>query len=61
MKPLSSLEFATACNTLADMGIIYLGNAKEERLKKISLKAHKDDIALALGEVRLLRNVLSLA
>lgn len=61
MAPLSSLEFATACSMLSDMGVISLGPAKEERIRKISLRAHKDDIILALGEVRLLKNVLSLA
>jgi cell division control protein 6 len=60
MKPLNSLEFAAACSTLADMGIISLGNAREERLKKVGLKAHKEDVALALQDVRLLRNLLSL-
>ena len=60
MKPLNSLEFAASCSNLADMGILAVGNAKEERLKKISLRAHKDDVALALQDVRLLRNLLSL-
>ena len=60
IKPLNSLEFAASCSNLADMGIMAVGNAKEERLKKISLRAHKDDVALALQDMRLLRNLLSL-
>ena len=61
MKPLNSLEFAAACSNLVDMGIMAMGHAKEERLRKVSLKAHKDDVALALQETRMLRSVLALA
>lgn len=61
MKPLNSLEFAAACSNLGDMGIMGVGHAREERLRKLSLKAHKDDVALALQDMRLLRNLLSLS
>ena len=61
MKPLNSSEFAAACSNLSDMGIVSLSAAREERLRKIGLRAHKDDVALALQEVRMLRNLLSLS
>ena len=61
IKPLNSSEFAAACSTLADMGLLGLGKAREERQRRVTLRAHKDDVALALQDIRLLRNVLSLA
>ena len=60
MKPLSSIEFTAACSTLADMGIMEVGKAREDRQRKVSLRTHKDDVALALKDVRLLCNFLSL-
>lgn len=61
MQPLNSTEFAAACSTLADLGLLALDKAREQRLRQVRLRVHRDDVALALQDRRMLRNLLSLS
>lgn len=58
-KPLASSEVSAACSTLADMGLLGLGHAREERQRRVTLRMAVADIALALADARLLRSCLT--
>ncbi len=55
---LDSTSFSSACSTLADHGLLGLGPAREERLRRVTLRAAAADVALALQRVRLFSRVL---
>ena len=58
---LEGTDFSSACSTLGDHGLLGLGGAREERLRRVTLRAAPDDVALALHELRLFSNVLGVA
>ena len=58
---LEGTDFACACSTLGDHGLLGLGAAREERLRRVTLRAAPDDVALALRELRLFSQVLGRA
>lgn len=54
-------EVTAACSTLADMGLMGLGSAREERQRRVTLCITVEDLRLALEDVRLLRECLPAA
>ena len=60
LRPLNTAEFASAASTLADMGLLSLGKGKEERLRRVTLQVHADDVVLALQGFRLFRSIMAL-
>ncbi|XP_010543051.1 PREDICTED: cell division control protein 6 homolog B-like [Tarenaya hassleriana] len=51
-------EFANMCTVLNDQGLLKLGQAREDRLKRVTLRADESDIAFALQGIRFFRNCL---
>ncbi|EIE18599.1 P-loop containing nucleoside triphosphate hydrolase protein [Coccomyxa subellipsoidea C-169] len=58
-KALAPSEVSAACSTLADMGLLGLGHAREERQRRVTLRMAVADIALALADARLIRGCLT--
>lgn len=58
---LDGTSFTSACSTLADHGLLGLGPAREERLRRVTLRAAAADVTLALQGVRLLSRILGVA
>lgn len=52
------LEFSSMCRVLSDQGLLKLGQSREDKLRRITLKADEADIAFALQGVRFFRNCL---
>ncbi len=57
-RALAPSEVSAAVSTLADMGLLGLGHAREERQRRVTLRMAVADIALALADARLLRTCL---
>lgn len=58
-RALAPSEVSAAVSTLADMGLLGLGHAREERQRRVTLRMAVSDIALALADARLLRSCLT--
>jgi hypothetical protein len=58
-RPLAFPEVAAAASVLADQGLLGLGPGREERLRRVTLRAAPEDVAAALADVRLLRGCLA--
>ncbi|KAK9840798.1 hypothetical protein WJX81_005432 [Elliptochloris bilobata] len=58
---LGATDFSAACSTLADHGLLGLGPAREQRLRRVTLRAAADDVVLALRDLRLFSTVLGAA
>ncbi|CAL8466096.1 g5632 [Coccomyxa elongata] len=58
-RALAPSEVSAAVSTLADMGLLGLGHAREERQRRVTLRMAVADIALALADARLLRSCLT--
>ncbi|KAK1265093.1 hypothetical protein QJS04_geneDACA011449 [Acorus gramineus] len=44
----SMLEFSTMCRVLGDQGLVKLGQSREDRLRKVTLKIDNNDVVFAL-------------
>ncbi|CAI9109182.1 OLC1v1008956C1 [Oldenlandia corymbosa var. corymbosa] len=58
IPPLSIMELSNMCRVLADQGLIKLGQAREDKLRRVMLKVDEADINFALQGVRFFRNCL---
>ncbi|MCO5575545.1 hypothetical protein L7F22_029346 [Adiantum nelumboides] len=58
MPALSVPEFSSVCRVLADQGLLNIGTAREERLKRVTLQVDQDDIVFALQAIRFFCNNL---
>ncbi|KAK9124460.1 hypothetical protein Sjap_014062 [Stephania japonica] len=58
IPPASALEFSTMCKVLSDQGLFKLGQSREDRLKRVTLKVDEAEIGFALQGIRLFRNCL---
>ncbi|XP_058114913.1 cell division control protein 6 homolog B-like [Magnolia sinica] len=54
----SMLEFSNMCRVLGDQGLLKLGQSREEKLKRVTLKVDEGDITFALQGIRFFRNCL---
>jgi cell division control protein 6 len=57
-RALAPSEVTAACSTLADMGLLGLGPAREERQRRVTLRISLEDVSLALQDARLLKDCL---
>lgn len=55
----SILEFSNMCRVLSDQGLLKLGQSREDRLRRVTLKVDESDITFALQGMRFFRNCLS--
>ncbi|CAL0307748.1 unnamed protein product [Lupinus luteus] len=52
------LEFSDMCRVLNDQGLIKLGQSREDKLKKVTLKVDEADITFALQGIRFFQNCI---
>ncbi|XP_029128619.1 cell division control protein 6 homolog B [Cajanus cajan] len=55
---LGILEFSNMCRVLNDQGLIKLGQAREDKLRRVSPKVDEGDITFALQGIRFFQNCL---
>ncbi|CAK7331276.1 unnamed protein product [Dovyalis caffra] len=58
IPPVGILEFLNMCRVLADQGLLKLGQSRDDKLKRVTLKVDEADITFALQGVRFFRNCL---
>ncbi|KAJ6303032.1 hypothetical protein OIU77_017004 [Salix suchowensis] len=58
IPPVGILEFLSMCRVLADQGLLKLGQSRDVKLKRVTLKVDEADITFALQGVRVFRNCL---
>ncbi|XP_044481851.1 cell division control protein 6 homolog B-like [Mangifera indica] len=58
IPPVGILEFTNMCRVLNDQGLLKLGQSREDKLKRVTLKIDESDITFALQGVRFFRNCL---
>ncbi|KAK9279784.1 hypothetical protein L1049_013466 [Liquidambar formosana] len=58
IPPVGILELSSMCRVLSDQGLLKLGQSREEKLKRVTLKVDEADITFALQGVRFFRNCL---
>jgi cell division control protein 6 len=58
VKELPQGEFCNMCTALADHCLVKLGNANNDRLRKLRLLATEDDVVFSLQGVHFFRNLL---
>uniref|UniRef100_A0A1J3FTV9 Cell division control protein n=2 Tax=Noccaea caerulescens TaxID=107243 RepID=A0A1J3FTV9_NOCCA len=58
ITPAGITEFANMCTVLNDQGILELSHARDDKLKRVSLRVDEADITFALKEIRFFRNCL---
>ncbi|XP_031271098.1 LOW QUALITY PROTEIN: cell division control protein 6 homolog B-like [Pistacia vera] len=58
IPPVGILEFSSMCRVLNDQGLLKLGQSREDKLKRVTLKIDESDITFALQGVRFFRNCL---
>ncbi|KAL2332926.1 hypothetical protein Fmac_014139 [Flemingia macrophylla] len=58
IPPAGILEFSNMCRVLNDQGLIKLGQAREDKLRKVSPKIDEGDITFALQGIRFFQNCL---
>ncbi|XP_044504950.1 cell division control protein 6 homolog B-like [Mangifera indica] len=58
IPPVGILEFISLCRVLNDQGLLKLGQSREDKLKRVTLKIDESDITFALQGVRFFRNCL---
>ncbi|GFZ13298.1 cell division control, Cdc6 [Actinidia rufa] len=58
IPPLGIMELSSMCRVLGDQGLLKLGQAREDKLRRVTLKVDEADIAFALQGVRVFRNCL---
>jgi cell division control protein 6 len=58
ITPAGITEFSNMCTVLNDQGILKLSLARDDKLKRVSLRVDEADITFALKEIRFFRNCL---
>ncbi|KAG4155507.1 hypothetical protein ERO13_D03G117100v2 [Gossypium hirsutum] len=58
IPPVGILEFSSMCRVLNDQGLFKLGQSRDDKFKRVTLKVDEADISFALQGVRLFRNCL---
>uniref|UniRef100_A0A2K1R598 Cdc6 C-terminal domain-containing protein n=1 Tax=Populus trichocarpa TaxID=3694 RepID=A0A2K1R598_POPTR len=58
IPPVGILEFLSMCRVVADQGLLKLGQSRDDKLKRVTLKVDEADITFALQGVRVFRNCL---
>ncbi|CAL9234851.1 unnamed protein product [Arabidopsis halleri] len=58
ITPAGITEFTNMCTVLNDQGILKLSHARDDKLKRVSLRVDEADITFALKEIRFFRNCL---
>ncbi|KAK6123101.1 hypothetical protein DH2020_043162 [Rehmannia glutinosa] len=58
IPPAGIVELSSMCRVLDDQGILKLGQSREDKLRRVSLKVDGADIVFALQGVRFFRNCL---
>ncbi|KAH9701654.1 cell division control protein 6 [Citrus sinensis] len=58
IPPVGTLEFFSMCRVLHDQGILKVGQSRDDKLKRVTLKADESDVTFALQGVRFFRNCL---
>lgn len=58
ITPAGITEFTNMCTVLNDQGIVKLSQARNDKLKRVSLRVDEADITFALKEIRFFRNCL---
>ncbi|XP_019431832.1 PREDICTED: cell division control protein 6 homolog B-like isoform X1 [Lupinus angustifolius] len=58
IQPAGFLEFSDMCRVLNDQGLIKLGQSREDKLKKLTLKVDEADITFALQGIRFFQNCI---
>ncbi|KAK2641474.1 hypothetical protein Ddye_023237 [Dipteronia dyeriana] len=58
IPPVGTLEFLSMCRVLNDLGLLKLGQSREDKLKRVTLKVDESDVSFALQGVRFFRNCL---
>ncbi|KAH9326494.1 hypothetical protein KI387_006672, partial [Taxus chinensis] len=48
MHPLTGPEFSSMCRVLSDQALLYLGQSREDRLRRVTLKVDEGDVIFAL-------------
>ncbi|KAL3615630.1 AAA ATPase [Castilleja foliolosa] len=58
IPPAGIVELSSMCRVLDDQGILKLGQSRDDKLRRVSLKVDGADIAFALQGIRFFRNCL---
>ncbi|KAE9615151.1 putative Cell division protein Cdc6/18 [Lupinus albus] len=58
IQPAGFLEFSDMCRVLNDQGLIKLGQSRDDKLKKVTLKVDEADITFALQGIRFFQNCI---
>ncbi|KAI3842065.1 hypothetical protein MKW92_012821 [Papaver armeniacum] len=58
LPPTGSSDFTDMCKVLCDQGLIKLGQSRDDKLKRVTLKVDEADITFALQGIRFFRNCL---
>nr|XP_016503225.1 PREDICTED: cell division control protein 6 homolog B-like isoform X1 [Nicotiana tabacum]XP_016503227.1 PREDICTED: cell division control protein 6 homolog B-like isoform X1 [Nicotiana tabacum]XP_016503228.1 PREDICTED: cell division control protein 6 homolog B-like isoform X1 [Nicotiana tabacum] len=58
IPPVGIMELSNMCRVLGDQGILKVGQAREDKLRRVTLKIDEADITFALQGIRLFRNYL---
>ncbi|XP_057831585.2 cell division control protein 6 homolog B [Cryptomeria japonica] len=58
MHPLTGPEFSSMCRVLSDQALLNLGQSREDRLRRVTLKVDEGDVIFALQGIRFFRNCL---
>ncbi|CAL5353119.1 unnamed protein product [Camellia sinensis] len=56
IPPVGIMELSNMCRVLGDQGLLKLGQSREDKLRRVTLKVDEADIAFALQGVRVFRN-----
>lgn len=58
MYPLTGPEFSSMCRVLSDQALLNLGQSREDRLRRVTLRVDEGDVNFALQGIRFFRNCL---
>ncbi|KAJ7964151.1 Cell division control protein [Quillaja saponaria] len=58
VPPAGILELSSMCRVLHDQGLLKLGQSRDDKLRRVQLKADEADITFALQGIRFFRNCL---
>ncbi|KAG6631273.1 hypothetical protein I3843_13G066400 [Carya illinoinensis] len=58
IPPVGSLELSTICRVLNDQGLLKLGQSRDDKSKRVTLRVDEADVTFALQGIRFFRNCL---
>ncbi|CAL5334026.1 unnamed protein product [Camellia sinensis] len=59
IPPVGIMELSSMCRVLGDQGLLKLGQSREDKLRRVTLKVDEADVAFALQGIRVFRNCLN--